>query len=297
MEVKAPAGPSIADYLKWNEDHEDLPLLPLTDEENLLQMEADWLEMALTAGRNWDEEMDSHYVQFCQLLWLNLSEEMRQQKFDILSKIGNSPHAEVRSHYNECYCAISHLGSNEMRKTYVDWIDKQSKSADLQYLADSCSYLSQDALLQALETFPKHLYSIYLNKPEDAIARLYYLRLPAEVSRRWLTALLLQKYKVQLMRPNAEHQTRFTVSQVCMLCYYFFDKKDVDFTNSKKKDWIDFINKVTGYSKANIKDHLNFQANFSNPRVQQDLRFVADNIDTLFHDVAELIRNECSFEK
>lgn len=284
-------------FTNWAEAHRLLPVMQLTPQENLLQSEADYLELRLQQGSVWDADMDSHYGSLCNLIYLDLSQEMYAQKHRILKDMAKSTDTGVRAHMQEFYSVMIHLGSEEMRRRFAhQWLTDLRQSAEFESLCRRTAYLTIDELREAVESFPRHLYADYLNSADEAIASLYYLRLPRQVCRRWLTAVLLmeQRQRDAVAALGKETVKGFTCGQACILYYYLFDVHDVNFINSMKKDWISLISKVTGYSPNSVKEKLNFQSNIGNTQVQRDLVYVAQVLEPLFPKMAERIKNEVS---
>lgn len=281
------------EYQAWADKYGELREMEMTEEEDLLYSEANELERLLALGSDWTDGLDGCFSRFCSHLYLDLSREMYEQKHRILELMGRSAHEKVRARVPELYSVMVHQGSTEMRKRFArEWLEELRESEEFGDFCKRCSYLKNEYLREAVESFPRHLYDDYRVSPDDAIATLYYLHLPARICRLWLSAVLLLDERCGTDGKEKPETKGFSCAQLCILFYYLLNAQGVNFDNSMKKDWIAFIQKVSGNGASNIKDHLEFQKHFDNKRVRQDLALVAETLKTLLPKMARMIRNE-----
>ena len=96
-----------------------------------------------------------------------------------------------------------------------------------------------------------------------------------------------KKEREKDVEPITKSMTTF---QQVLVFYYLFDHLGVNFSNSDKSQWINFIHKFTGKNEQNIKEKL--YIDFDTKETKKNLRLIAPLFSALFSKIEEKIKKD-----
>ncbi len=179
----------LSEFDEWNKQYSDLPLMEPTDDEKRLCMLAADLEGLLSSCAPLDQTLHMDLDAFMKLTPYDPSFEMTQARNRIYSLMMVPWYEEVNIYGLQLENIITLMGSDEEQQMLVDYVKQLASSRQLESLAKR--YHNRQRLEEAVKAFPLNLHLEYTLNPCNFFRMVYYRRVPREVLRRFLTAVLL----------------------------------------------------------------------------------------------------------
>lgn len=282
----------LSEYEQWYSSACNYPSMAITQQEAELDRLVFILEDLLCRG-SWSHDI------LCDMIAIgnvDLSEEMNARRLRLLTLMDNSDDVEIQRDRQHLFAAIVHKGSTEERLKWADhWTEGLDDSKERKLLRMEMQHATAGELETLLGKFPHEVFGLWQVDPVRAIATLDYAHLPRRILRLFLSLFLSWRDKQGLSHcPVPEPVSvisSFTAQQTSILFYYLM-AEEKSWDSLSKRQIASVLEVISGISAGNIYKRLGFQAHFSDPAVQKDLKFVAETIRDIFPRVYSLMLSE-----
>ena len=283
----------LEEYEQWYSSACDYPSMGITQDEAQLDRLVFSLEDLLGSG-SWNHDILCNMIAMGNV---DLSEEMNARRLKLLTLMDNSGDADIQRDGQHLFAAIVHKGSTEERLKWADhWTTGLDDTEERKLLRMEMQHTPVEELEALLRKFPHEVFGLWQVDPVRAIATLDYAHLPRRILRLFLSLFLSWRDKqgldhLSLPQEKVPSISAFTAQQMAILCYYLM-AEEKSWDSLSKRQIASVLEAISGISASNIYKRLGFQAHFSDPCVQKDLKFVAETIRDIFPRVYSLMLSE-----